>query len=156
MAKEKLFSPEDFDKPHGDKSKWYSKIFWIIGVLVVLAALAWAITTKIGESKENEEIQSNRQTEVPPAVNSQDTSMAESDEIVNLQPSKLGTKETQTNAASKLADVEPQVASEDVETEAMKVIRGDYGNVPERKERLGSRYQAIQNRVNELKRKGVF
>lgn len=47
-------------------------------------------------------------------------------------------------------------ASGDVESEAMKVIRGDYGVGQERKDKLGSRYQPIQNRVNELKREGVF
>jgi hypothetical protein len=38
----------------------------------------------------------------------------------------------------------------------MKVIRGDYGDGEERKEKLGSNYQSIQSRVNELKREGVF
>lgn len=46
--------------------------------------------------------------------------------------------------------------STDVEEEAMKVIRGDYGVGQERKEKLGSKYQSIQNRVNELKREGLF
>lgn len=46
--------------------------------------------------------------------------------------------------------------SNDVEAEAMKVIRGDYGLGQERKDKLGSKYQSIQNRVNELKREGVF
>lgn len=46
--------------------------------------------------------------------------------------------------------------SNDVEAEAMKVIRGDYGVGQERKNKLGVKYQTIQNRVNELKREGVF
>ena len=46
--------------------------------------------------------------------------------------------------------------SSDIEAEALKVIRGDYGIGNERKEKLGSLYQVIQNRVNELKREGVF
>ncbi|WP_368338909.1 hypothetical protein [Phocaeicola dorei] len=32
----------------------------------------------------------------------------------------------------------------------MKVIRGEYGNNPERKNRLGARYEEIQSRVNQL------
>ena len=44
----------------------------------------------------------------------------------------------------------------DVEAEAMKVIRGDYGIGQERKNQLGDNYQIIQNRVNELKKEGVF
>ena len=46
--------------------------------------------------------------------------------------------------------------SDDVETEALKVIRGDYGVGQERKDKLGEKYQPIQNRVNELKREGLF
>lgn len=46
--------------------------------------------------------------------------------------------------------------SNDVEAEAMKVIRGDYGIGQERKDKLGSKYQTIQSRVNELKREGIF
>lgn len=46
--------------------------------------------------------------------------------------------------------------SNDVETEALKVIRGDYGIGQERKDKLGEKYQTIQTRVNELKREGLF
>jgi len=38
----------------------------------------------------------------------------------------------------------------------MKVIRGEYGIGQERKDKLGAKYQPIKNRVNELKREGVF
>ncbi len=38
----------------------------------------------------------------------------------------------------------------------MKVIRGDYGNGRTRRNRLGSQYDAVQARVNELKRSGAF
>lgn len=46
--------------------------------------------------------------------------------------------------------------SDDVEAEALRVIRGEYGNGAERKRLLGDKYAAIQNRVNELKRHGAF
>lgn len=48
------------------------------------------------------------------------------------------------------------VVSNDIQTEAMKVIRGDYGDGQERKNRLAAKYSTIQTRVNELKREGVF
>ncbi|MDD6565536.1 MAG: N-acetylmuramoyl-L-alanine amidase, partial [Parafannyhessea umbonata] len=38
----------------------------------------------------------------------------------------------------------------DVDALARAVIRGDYGNGDERRRRLGSRYAAVQRRVNEL------
>lgn len=56
------------------------------------------------------------------------------------------------SASAKASDDAPY----DLEAEAIKVIRGDYGVGRERKKRLGVRYQPIQNRVNELKREGFF
>ena len=49
----------------------------------------------------------------------------------------------------------------DIETLAWAVIRGEYGNNPERKERLTSEYDedtynAVQNRVNKLKAEGAW
>lgn len=38
----------------------------------------------------------------------------------------------------------------DTETEAQNVIRGDYGNNPDRRTALGDRYHEIQSRVNQL------
>lgn len=58
---------------------------------------------------------------------------------------------TPTTSAASLVNV-----SSDVEAEAMKVIRGDYGVGQERKDKLGTKYQIIQSRVNELKREGIF
>ena len=40
--------------------------------------------------------------------------------------------------------------------EALKVIRGVYGNASERKSILGNRYRKIQKRVNKMKRQGRF
>ena len=43
----------------------------------------------------------------------------------------------------------------DVETNARRVIRGDFGNGQVRKNRLGSSYSEIQGRVNEMYRQGL-
>ena len=43
----------------------------------------------------------------------------------------------------------------DVETNARRVIRGDFGNGQVRKDRLGSSYSEIQGRVNEMYRQGL-
>lgn len=45
--------------------------------------------------------------------------------------------------------------SDDVEKEALSVIRGKYGNNPERRRLLKDRYQEIQNKVNEMYRNGL-
>lgn len=46
--------------------------------------------------------------------------------------------------------------TDDYKAEAMKVIRGEYGNNPDRKRILGDRYRKIQKHVNKLKRRGKF
>ena len=38
---------------------------------------------------------------------------------------------------------------------AISVIRGNYGNGEERKQRLGTQYTIIQNKVNEIYRQGI-
>ncbi len=43
----------------------------------------------------------------------------------------------------------------DVETNARRVIRGDFGNGQERKDKLGSSYSEIQGKVNEMYRQGL-
>jgi hypothetical protein len=42
-----------------------------------------------------------------------------------------------------------------LEEKALRVIRGDFGNGVERKHALGSEYNAIQQRVNEMYREGI-
>lgn len=45
--------------------------------------------------------------------------------------------------------------SGDVEENARRVIRGDFGNGQERKDKLGSSYSEIQGKVNEMYRQGL-
>lgn len=55
-----------------------------------------------------------------------------------------------------IPSAQPTNISDNIEQEALNVIRGEYGVFPERREILGSKYQEIQNRVNKLKKQGVF
>lgn len=48
---------------------------------------------------------------------------------------------------------EDDLSSDDIENLAMGVIRGNFANGQERKERLGEYYQKVQSRVNELMKK---
>lgn len=49
---------------------------------------------------------------------------------------------------------EPTLTPEEIEALATAVIRGEYGNGAERKKKLGSKYVAVQKRVNERMKKG--
>ena len=42
-----------------------------------------------------------------------------------------------------------------IEAKALQVIRGDFGNGQERKDRLGADYAEIQSKVNDMYRKGL-
>lgn len=76
---------------------------------------------------------------------------------VRSQSTNHKTKADNTSASNNGSKTLPVSSdTDDIEREAMDVIRGVYGNGADRKEKLGSRYQAIQNRVNQLKKEGLF
>lgn len=170
MAKEKLFKPEDFDKPK-DKSFWHKCKGLIFGILVLLiiVALCFIFCDKKEDSAELHQLAQTAQVEnVNTTAESEtlDSSLQEvnrSSETETLESDPTSTQEIETLKKGLVQkNVKPQIStlptniSDNIEQEALSVIRGDYGNVPERRERLGSKYQEIQNRVNQLKRKGAF
>ncbi len=157
-----------------DSPKSKNLIWWIVAIIVLCLIVFW-IFPKSGKNAEQETVteiieeNTNGQvtaaqsdsatenmavengTEDETAVPTEDA-YANSDSDVQGQPTASSDEPNITVTAS---SVDPNV-SDDVEAEAMKVIRGDYGVGQERKDRLGAKYQTIQNRVNELKREGVF
>lgn len=164
--KEKLFTEKDFDKePYVSKS-WLQKNWkWcaLLGacVVIVLVLLGKANNSKI--IKEDEKNDTSIEPLPLDTVNSISNSDEESTEIGSLEdetmhhvtvdiPKSNNSREDdkKTGSSNKLN------VTNDVEAEAMKVIRGDYGVGQERKNKLGTQYQPIQNRVNQLKRDGVF
>lgn len=66
-----------------------------------------------------------------------------------IEPSAVSAPSTPSQPLST-----PSVGS-NVEAEALKVIRGDYGVGQERKDKLGSNYAEIQGKVNEMYRQGL-
>lgn len=169
MAKEKLFTPEDFDKPK-DKSFWQKYKTWILGgaTLIMAAVVLCCIFYGKDEQKGGKAIEQEHTAQITEKTEAQVVD-AESEGVETLtteEPQKVENEESETIPASVAeipkSEVKQEVAaqpanvSNNVEQEAMNVIRGDYGNVPERREKLGNKYQEIQNRVNQLKKEGVF
>lgn len=111
----------------------------------VVVAPSEPTDTTIVEGTEGEEIAPENDNEVANNPETQSSDVVETPATVDNTSN--GTPSTSVNV--------PNV-SNDVEAEAMKVIRGDYGIGQERKDKLGSKYQTIQSRVNELKREGIF
>lgn len=168
MAKEKLFTPEDFDKPK-NKSFWQKnkgRIISVAAILIIAAIVLFCVfCDKTEEKDEAIEPAKSEQTVAGAEVQVssegsetiETTTGPETQEVEQVEeqpvPDSDGTtsKEEMKPEASQPANV-----SDNIEREAMNVIRGDYGNVPERCEKLGSKFQEIQDRVNQLKKEGVF
>ncbi len=152
------------------KSKW----LWIILAIIVIILLIWWLLS--GKSTESEPVVEEETIEevTAPAENNEEVSdeveipagedaveeNVNNDEIPNPSEPVVNTPETTTAEQQTTNDVATNnvssVVSNDVEAEALKVIRGEYGIGQERKNKLGNQYEAIQRRVNELKREGAF
>ncbi|MBD5171685.1 MAG: hypothetical protein HDT02_00470 [Bacteroidales bacterium] len=160
-------TPEPEEKKNG---KW----FWVIlAIIVIIFMVWWLLPGKSTDSEpiveegtieevttpaENTEEVSN-ESEIPAGGDAveknanNDESSNSSESIVNTQEITPVATQTTNNVVTNNA---PSVVSNDVEVEALKVIRGEYGIGQERINRLGNKYDAIQQRVNELKREGAF
>lgn len=58
-------------------------------------------------------------------------------------------------SSAEKVDTNAETDVENVEAKAKQVIRGDFGNGYVRKQKLGSEYTSIQNKVNEMYRTGA-
>lgn len=155
-------TPEPEEKKN---SKW----LWVILAIIVIILLIWWLLP--GKSTESEPIVEEETIEevTTPAENTEEVSNeaetpaegdaveenANNDENSNPSEPVVNTPES-TPAASQTTNDAPAVVFNDVEAEALKVIRGEYGVGQERKNKLGNQYEAIQHRVNELKQEGAF
>ena len=160
-------------RPTSDAPKSRKMIWLIIGV-IVLCFLGYFIFSKpdndgqkpvvVEDKTEVENISvpsdtTNSKEAVKEGVGETESEVVENsnynvDESTAMVESVKPTETTTIDNAK--TSVRTTNVSNDVEAEAMKVIRGDYGIGQERKNKLGDKYQTIQNRVNELKREGLF
>lgn len=163
-------TPTPTPEPENTKSnKW---IWWVVGV-IILCIIGYFLFLKSGkeqptqpETEVVEEVSAvenvDEATDQPEGVQDEANAEEASKASQNEQPAedpKAGAQAPVTNVVPEQTQqkaTESTSISNDVETEAMKVIRGEYGIGQERKDKLGAKYQPIQNRVNELKREGVF
>lgn len=169
MTKEKLFTPEDFDKPKV-KNFWQKYKGWILGLaalLIVVAVVIFCIFFGRVEQKEStlekEQLEQVSKDSDTSAFISEGIEDEIGKENAGIESESASAPATETRNNEDIKDVSSSKgssqfdrSSDNIELEAMNVIRGDYGNVPERRVRLGSKYQEIQNRVNQLKKEGIF
>lgn len=157
--------------PESEEKKNY-KWLWILLVIIVVILMIWWLLS--GKSTESEPVIEEETVEeiTTPTENTEEVSdeaeisavedaakeNANNDKSSDPSEPVVNTPETiPTHAVPQsIKNNAPYVVSNDVEAEALKVIRGEYGIGQERKDKLGSQYEVIQRRVNELKREGAF
>lgn len=161
-----LFTKEDFVKKEKVSNPWYKN--WKI---LTPSVLVLAVACAIGISQYNSS-GGNGQVPQPTDTITKDTV---ADETPKNAPDSLTVTEETGNSindedekdTSKTEDKPEKMESattnisttsnsrfDNVEKEALSVIRGNYGNNPDRRRLLKERYQEIQNKVNEMYRNG--
>lgn len=160
--------PAPTPEPERPKSKLW---LWLLLGIVVLGGVGYMFFPKSGDKvaeTPEQEIEAVAESSVPAdIIAAEGTDIEEADPndgnaAANTSepkgPEAVETTATADNTSnvSSSTQLNESNVSNDVEAEAMKVIRGDYGIGQERKDKLGSKYQTIQSRVNELKREGIF
>ena len=111
---------------------------------------------EIAEQEHTEQIAQGGEAVVSDRTDSVEFSETQELETTSSHVADLPKQEVTQEVVKPSKSIQVINVSNDVETEALKVIRGDYGIGQERKDKLGEKYQTIQTRVNELKREGLF
>lgn len=166
MAKEKLFTPEDFDKPV-DKP-WYKKtLTWIIGLVIIALGVGGAFYSYNNGTIAPPDIVTDTIPDTD-SLNVKDSLALNLDSLKNDDINK--SKETEdtigvSTASESISILEVDTSSKDsafqssdpyikrgetFEVDAKMAIRGDFGNGKIRKQKLGADYQEIQDIVNQL------
>lgn len=181
MADDVKLPPASEPRQSGSESQnGGKKWLWVVIAVIVVALLAFFLLRGCGKvddavvqpaTPDPAESESVQPQPAPEAV-SPDAATAQSDAAQEQQPESATSQPDEGPAAEPAAEpAEPAVTAEpaqpapaakpsaparsfdgDVEAMALRVIRGDFGNNPDRRQKLGDDYQSIQNRVNELMR----
>ena len=172
-TKNKIFKAEDFDKEKpSSKKPWWP---WVLGAVIVCSGLTFLLTR--GNSTNSSEVVQPVVSDVDTMVIQIDTTIVAQDTLVDT--TLAGQGQTDQNDTPEMGLDKPDVPNQgqgtakttpttkpnsvtvntnslsaggNVEEEAWRTIRGDYGNGVARKEALGSRYDEIQDRVNAIYR----
>lgn len=156
-----LFTKEDFIKNRKLSKPWYGHLrkLWPVGVLIIGGLSAFLILRNniIPEDPStptnsvvsiNNTIQQSQSTNDTIATDS----LTKADSGQLLSPKNVPGDEKESNIEDVLQT--NIVVEKNAHTVALSVIRGNYGNNPIRRKKLGSRYQEIQDIVNQLYREG--
>jgi hypothetical protein len=159
MAKEKLFTPEDFDKVKD--TPWYNKpLVWILGIVIAVCAIG-GLYYLLNESQNsiNDNNQFTQNTIIP-MENDTCSDNISNDTIVSkqrdedLSEDRIVPNDHQDELSSLIPTKQSYHRGETFEIDAKMAIRGDFGNGIVRMQRLGSDYETVQTIVNQFIREG--
>lgn len=156
----------DSDSQNGGGKKW----LWIIMILIAIAVIAFFLFRGCGNGDDEAAVQpatpepaeAVQSQPAPEAVSHEPGDATQPDSAQVPQSDAAAHTTVEAPAAEPAALAEPAKPAQpsaparssdgDIEAMALRVIRGDFGNNPDRRLKLGDDYQVIQNRVNELMR----
>ena len=152
MAANTIFSDQDFEKTPNEKKNRKPLIYGgIVAGLIAAGAIGYGVFGNGGEVD-------NPPGPMPPdsIVTAPKTDSVEvKPDVEEAQVVEEPKQEIDSKPIQPTQDVQkPSAPVEEVKAAAISVIRGNYGNNPERRRRLGDRYQEIQSKVNEMYRNG--
>lgn len=158
--------------PEPDEKKSNKWLWIILAIIAIILLIWWILPGKTTETETVIEEDSIEEVTVPADTTenvSDDAKVPAGEEAIEENanneeastPSVSGANTPEATPAPQDTDNNvttpaPSAVSNDIEAEALRVIRGEYGIGQDRKNKLGSQYQDIQRRVNELKREGAF
>jgi hypothetical protein len=138
------------------KIKWW---LWLLLLALVVIVVIFCVKNYSSNSDENTTIEPSGMTVEPPAtVPAEETQNTGGEDVTDVTDEETTVSQPETTpvspppTASPVTDKAPVSGS--IEEKAKRVIRGDFGNGAERINNLGSEYNAIQSKVNEMYRNG--
>ena len=158
MAKSNnLFTADDFSKDGGKKFPWWIVIA-LLAVAIIVALFLFLKKDKI-EPTQPEPVQVEQVASIPETTPSPDNAtVASTDNVSNTQEAPKAdapkVEEQKQNTSTQYSGDLSILNGKTLREKANIVIRGYFGNNPERKRTLGDAYREIQDKVNEMYRNG--
>lgn len=157
-----LFTKDDFVKKGKVSTPWY-KNWKILTPSALFLAVACAIgISQCSRNRGDDQVISPVDTITTDTVTKNTsgtildslTVVEEADTSINNKYAKKTSQDKPEAIESSNTTINTTANFDNLEKEALSVIRGNYGNNPDRRRLLKERYQEIQNKVNEMYRNG--
>lgn len=128
---------------------------WIVAVVVVVIIVLIAYKGCGSEDEQSDESAATTTTVDESTVAADTTAVADTVAAEPVETSEPTPEPEPAPVVEQPSQHATQTSQSDIDDMAWRVIRGEFGNVPVRRDKLGADYQRIQDRVNELYRQGL-